>query len=374
MKLRQVGLILCMLVYLVAGCGADDGDGDSPNAQAAGSAYVRVGCMLLPFADISVDGTVMWQNMVYPYITDYETIGAGTHTLRVAAANGGAGPEASIELDLEADHRYLVVSYGNIAMQTNHELMIVDETEAVNGIAEDHASIMFLHFLSGTPGLDGYVGEVRQVENLTYGTPGFLQTPVGEFQVAITPTGMPDMVMYEDTYTGLPQTHTVVAMLGTPFNPKLYMNVYTPLDMLSFFNVLADYGGYYDETRSLLTMADMIEDLGGEGPLTVFAPWDSMYIDPEFRNIPDVRDDPEKLAQAMQYYMVPDNVPPYLLYFRAELPTLQGTALRVLGEPDDDWPGQPDIWLNGNTRVRQDYRVSNGVLYELEGLVSPFVE
>ncbi|MCD4687193.1 MAG: fasciclin domain-containing protein [Anaerolineae bacterium] len=373
MKLRQVGIVLCVLVCLVVGCGADSGDGDSSNAQAAasGSAYVRVGCMLLPFADISMDGAVVWENMVYPYISDYELVSAGAHTLQVTATDGGAGPEASIDLDLEADHRYLIVSYGNIAMQSDHALLVVDETEVVNGLAEDHASILFVHMLSGTPGLDGYIDGALLGENLTYGTAGFFETPTGEFQVAITPTGLPDMVMYEDTYNGLSQTYSVVAMLGTPFNPKIYMNVYTTLDMLSFFNHLADVGGYYDETRDLLTSAGVIEELAGPGPLTVFAPWDSVYIDPAFRDIPDVRDDPTRLTEAMRYYIVPENVPPYVLYHRTELLTLQGTPLLITSQQRAN-PERPEMRLNGGARAYQDYRTSNGVLYEFGGLVTPF--
>jgi hypothetical protein len=374
MKLRQVRVVWVVLVCLaVAVCrtGSDDGD-HRAKAAVNGSAQVRVACILLPLADISVDGDVLLDNMVYPYISDYQTISAGAHTLTVAP-HEGSGPEASIDLDLAADRQYLVVSYGNIAMQSDHAIFVVDETEAVAGIAEDHASIIFLNLLNGSPGLDGYINGELAMENLTFGTAGTFVAPTGEFQVMITPTGMPDMVLSEDPYTGLPHTHTVVVMLGTPFDPKIYMTVYTPLDMLSFFNVLADYGEYYDETRELLTSAAVIEELAGPGPLTAFAPWDSSYINPVFSDVPDVRDDPAKLVEAMRYHIVPENVPPYLLYHRTELPTLQGMPLGVIGQPDDS-PSRPHIWINGAARARQDYRVSNGVLYELDGLISPFSE
>ncbi len=372
MKLKQVGVVCVVLVCLAVAVAGSYRDAGHNRARAAmnGSAQVRVACILLPFANVSVDGTILLDNMVYPYISDYQAISAGTHTLTVTP-NAGDGPAASIDLDLAADHQYLVVSYGNIARQSDHAILVVDETEAVAGIAADHASIIFLNLLNGSPGLDGYINGELAMENLTYGTAGRFVAPTGEFQVQITPTGMPSMALSEEPYTGLPQTHTVVVMLGTVFNPKIYLTVYTPLDMLSFFNVLADYGEYYDETRDLLTSAGVIEELAGPGPLTVFAPWDSSYINPEFRHIPDVRDDPAKLIEAMRYHIVPENVPPYLLYQRTELPTLQGTPLSVIGQPDDS-PSRPHIWINGAARARQDYRVSNGVLYELDGLISPF--
>ncbi len=373
-RLMNIGLLLLTCI-VAAGCNSENDDGEENSAQATarGSAQIRVGCMLFPVADFSMDGAVLLETMVYPYISDYQTVSAGEHTFRAAAAEGADGPEASLDLALEADHRYLIVSYGNIATQSDHVLLAVDETDAVASIAEDHASIIFLHLLSGAPGLDGYINGELQMENLTYGTAGFFETPTGEFQVGITLTKMPNLMLYEDVYSGLPQTHTVVAMLGTPFNPELYTNVYTPLDMLSFFNHLADIGGYYDETRELLTSSSVINDLAGPGPLTVFAPWDAVYIDPAFDGVPDVRDDPVRLAEAMRYYIVPENVPPYMLYHRTELPTLQGTALEVSNEPAEG-PSRPHLWLNRSARAYQDYRVSNGVLYELGGLVTPFSE
>lgn len=372
MKLRQVGLVLIVLVCMaLTACGSES-ENDDNRAKAAGSAQVRVASMLLPFADISVDGDMLLDNMVYPYISDYATVSAGEHTLTVAP-HEGSGPEASADLDLAADHRYLIVSYGNIAMQSDHAILVVDETEGVARIAEDHASIIFLNLLSGSPGLDGYINGEKRMDNLTFGTAGAFVAPVGEFQVMITPAGMPDVALSEEPYIGLPQTHTVVAMLGTPFDPKLYLTVYTPLDMLSFFYVLADYGEYCDETRELLTSAGVIEELAGPGPLTAFAPWDSSYINPEFRHIPDVRNDPAKLVEAMRYHIVPEYVPPYLLYHRTELPTLQGSPLSVIGQPDDS-PSRPHIWIDGKARARQDFRTSNGVLYELDGLISPFSE
>lgn len=367
MKLKQVGIVVVALVCLLATIGGSD---YRASAAASDSAQVRVACILLPFADISVDGDMLLENMVYPYISDYQPVSAGAHTLTVAPHEGN-GPEASIDLDLAADHQYLVVSYGNIASQSDHAIFVVDETEAVAGIAEDHASIIFLNLLNGSPGLDGYINDELLAENLTYGSAGMFSAPTGDFQVLITPTGMPGMVLSEEPYTGLPQTHTVVVMLGTLFNPKIYVSVYSPLDMLSFFNVLADYGGYYDDTRELLNSAGVIEELAGPGPLTAFAPWDSSYLNPVFGDVPDVRDDPVKLVEAMRYHIVPENVPPYLLYHRTELPTLQGMPLSVIGQQDDS-PSRPHIWINGAARARQDYRVSNGVLYELDGLISPF--
>ena len=363
----KLGVVLFILIgFVMAGCGSDSDSLSAVHADAAanGNAQVRVGCMLFPLADFQMDGGGLFENMVYPYISDYQAVGAGDHMFRAIAAGDADGPEASLDVTLEADHRYLIVSYGNIATQSDHALLLVDETEAVAGLTEEGGSLLFLHLLNGAPGLDGYVNGEQQVENLTYGTAAFLEIPIREFQVAITPAGMQDMVLYEAEYTGLPQTHTVVTMSGSPLNPNLYTSVYTPLDMLSFFNHLADIGEYYDETRTLLTASNVIDELAGPGPLTVFAPWDSVYIDPTFRDVPDVRDDPARLADAMRYYIVPENVPPYVLYHRTSLPTLQGTPLQV----------SDGLWLNGAAHVYQDYRVSNGVLYELEGLLTPFGE
>jgi uncharacterized surface protein with fasciclin (FAS1) repeats len=68
------------------------------------------------------------------------------------------------------------------------------------------------------------------------------------------------------------------------------------------------------------------------------------------------------------YYIVPENLPPYILYHRTELTTLQGSPLAVTLTTVNSYP---HFLLNNVSLVHQDYRLSNGVLYEIEETLLP---
>jgi hypothetical protein len=371
MKLRVVVLVV-VIIALVGGASscssgakADDGKReDTPAAQ------VRVGCMFHPFSTVSIDGSPFLENMVYPYISDYQSVSAGNHTLTVMPRDGNVELAASLDLDLGDGHQYLVVSYGNVPLQSDHALMIIDETEMVSQIAEDHASLIFIHLVVAAPGLNAQANGETFFENLTYGQAAMVNAPIGQFEASVTLAPLPDVEVYSDTFNGLPHTHTVITMIGSPLDSNVYMTVFSPLNMAEFFAQMAPIVGYYDEVRDMLAMSGLDDELSGEGPFTVFAPWDSTFLDIPGSVQEKLRTDPVQVTDIMRYHVVPEYLTPLDLFYRSKISTLQGFPIAITVDPPNGID-RPHLWINGIAKTYQDYRVSNGVFYEHAAVLLP---
>lgn len=357
-----------LLVGIASGC-SSDAQAEESNLQAA-SAQVRVGGLFFPISTVNIDGAPFLENLVYPYISDYHTVSAGEHALTVLPKDGNFDLAASIDLDLQANHQYLLVSYGNVLLQSDHKLMLIDETEMVSGISGDHSSVIFLHLVVAAPGLTIEAGGKVFFENLTYGQAAMVNAPIGEFETSVTLSTLPDIEVHSDTFYGIPHTHSVIAMIGSPLDANVYMTTFSPLNMVDFFAEMTTVIDYYDEAQNMLARSGMAEELSGEGPFTVFAPWDSKFMDVPGSVLERMRTDPGWVADVMRYHIVPEYLPPVDLFYQSELITLHGASIAVTVDPPDGID-RPHLWINGSAKTYQDYRVSNGVLYEHAAVLLP---
>ncbi len=138
------------------------------------------------------------------------------------------------------------------------------------------------------------------------------------------------------------------------------LDTQTPLNLLDFFTEVAEQGGYYDTALEMLNKSGVAEELSGPGPFTLFAPWDSSFV-----NV-STETDPARLKQVALYHVVAEDVSPYALYHRTKLATLEGSPLTVTTAD-----AQPYFTLNGSVGVHQAYHTSNGTLYEVDGVLTP---
>jgi hypothetical protein len=356
---RLFGIILLVVLVLsAAGCSSQHPD----KAAAKGSAQVRVACMFFPLADVSVDDQVVLDDMVYPFISDYLTVSAGSHTVKVVSSNSDKDA-ASLDLKLDDGHSYLVVSYGNLFTKSNHTLLLIDETETWTKVSEDQNWVLLLHLMAGAPAFDGYVEDERVLQDFSFGESYLYPVPARKFDMHMTLVDQPDLVIYQDESNGLPSTYTVVALTGTLLNPTMVYDVRSPKTLAEMFTGVAQVGEYYDTWLEMLQKSGVLEDLKGPGPFTMFAPWDADFINVSSDAI---LADPARLLDVLHYNIVPENLPPYVLFHRPELTTLQGASLTVATTDAD-----PFFLLNGSTKVYQDYRASNGVFYEVDGVLLP---
>jgi hypothetical protein len=343
-----------ILIVAVTGCSSED---SGKSHAAAGSAQIRVGNMVTPLIDVSLDNKTALDDLAYPYTSDYWTVSAGNHTLHLTSASG----EASIKLALSDGHSYLVAAYGSESEPT---LELIDETDALAQVSEERCPVLILHLVTGAPALDGYVAGEKLIDNLAFGQHAVFDMPLGDTEIQITPANMASLVIYNNPTTGLPNLYSMVALTGTLLEPRIVITSVSSLNLLDFFTGVAETGGYYDSARDMIEKSGLAETLSGPGPITVFAPWDSSFLDvPEFDTI---LADPTRLADTVRYHIVPENLPIYALAQRSTLTTQQGGTLTVTQNTSE-----PYIQLNNTVGVYHDYRVSNGVLYEVDEVLIP---
>jgi hypothetical protein len=361
MKIKQAVAWILLLVLAVSIMGCSGGSDNKASAN-KGEAQVRFAGMFFPLSDVSLDDKLVQDDLHYPFISDYQPVSAGKHAVRVASSSDESAA-AQIDLQLVEGHHYLVVSYGNLSKMSDHQLMVVDETDYRAQINPDENLVLFLHLVVGAPGVDGYVGDQRVLENATFAQPVLYHMPAGIISVKMTPANMPALVMFEeDDLNSLPNTYTVVAVLGSLLDPMIVYDIYTPMPLLDLFGYVAA-AGYYESWQQMLKQSGMDQTLAGPGPYTLFAPWDSSFM-----NVPldEILADPERLQAVMRYHVVPERISAAALFQRNELTTLQGGTLAVTWTTD-----KPYFRLNGGATVYQHYHASNGEFYELNTVLIP---
>ncbi len=356
---RLLGLtVVLVFVLSAAGCSSRS----SEKAAARGSAQVRVACLFFSQAHVSLDDQPLLDDLVYPFFSDYQTVSAGKHTMQVVSATSDRGA-ASLDLNLDDGHSYLVVSYGNLFTKSDHTLMVIDETETWTKLTEDQNWVLLLHLIAGAPAFDGYIENEQVMRSFAFGQSFLFPVPAREFDMHMTIVDKPDLILYQDTSDGLPMTYTVVALTGTLLNPTMVYDVRSPKTLAEVFTDLAQVGGYYDTWLEMLQKSGMIDQLQGPGPFTLFAPWDADFINASTNAL---LADPARLGDVVRYNVVPEYLPPAVLYHRTELTTLQGAPLTVTTAGDS-----PYFRLNGSARVYQDYHASNGIFYEVDEVLQP---
>ncbi len=211
MTIRRVFVSLFVLALLLPGCSGDSKD--QKKTESRGSAQIRVASMAFPLVDVNLDDQMILDDMIYPFISDYQTVSAGKHSLHVTPSSGnGASNAASLDLTLDDGHSYLIVSYGSAA---DYTLKLIDETDTLSKIGPDQNWILILHLVPGGPALDGYIAGNLTVENLAYGEERLYAAPTGPFEWKMTMAGMSDLALYQQTNTGLPSVYTVVTITGS---------------------------------------------------------------------------------------------------------------------------------------------------------------
>ncbi|MBI5960269.1 MAG: fasciclin domain-containing protein [Chloroflexi bacterium] len=361
MKVKHIITWGALLVVALSVMGCSTG-GENKASASKEMAQIRFACLFFPLADISIDGQTALDDMVFPFISDYMDLSTGSHTLQVVSADGENGPAAQLEVKLETGHHYLAVSYGNVSQKSDHALKLIDETDYLSQINKDENLVLFLHLVNAAPGLDGYVQDQRVMENVSFGEAYFYHMPAGEVMTKMTPANLPGLVLYEDDTNSLPNTYTVVAVLGTILEPKIVYDITSNSNLVELFNGVAS-GEYFDYWQQMLQQSGMAETLAGPGPFTVFAVWDSGFMDVA---LDEINADPAKWQEIARYHIVPERVPAYQLFHRSQLTTLQGSSLTVRSTD-----AKPYFTLNDSAQVYQNYHASNGDFYEMDTLLIP---
>lgn len=125
----------------------------------------------------------------------------------------------------------------------------------------------------------------------------------------------------------------------------------------------------------LVTAADLVETLQGEGPFTVFAPTNDAFAALDAETLETLQDPANKdqLAAVLTYHVVPEELDAAKVTELAEngetIKTVQGEELTPKVED-----GEVTITdANGNTVtvVQADVMTSNGVVHVIDGVLTP---
>jgi uncharacterized surface protein with fasciclin (FAS1) repeats len=285
----------------------------------------------------------------FPFTTDSVTVPAGRHTLS-AAITGHDGVSASTSFDLAASHDYsLVVSGEHGAGEV--EFVLVDHDDLPLEVTSSAAILVNLY----SEALDVYFDDTLVVESLAEQTHAFVSVPISDFTISVIAAGQIEDVLYTTDGSGLPNTtYLGVSRSSTSGD---FQNIQHMSSNLNAGDYLAALGNEseFSRIRAILDSVGQLETLNGDGAFTLFLPVNGVLVDVA-----------EDVLPEPGYYLVPQNLPPYMLTAHDTLETLSGEAASLdFGDTESgywEFNGAPILW---------DVRVANGVIYAIEGLMLP---
>lgn len=298
-------------------------------------------------ADIAVDDTVMFQNVSFPFTTNFIAVPAGTHALRTTIT-GNQAATATHELELSAGHDYSVIVSGEYDAG-NVEFVVVDHTDLPLQQTSSAAILVNLY----PDAIDVYFNDTRVAESIARTGHAVFSVPLQSFTVSVTSAGQAGNVLYSSDGSGVPNT-TYLAVTWASTSGDL-QNVQHLSSDLTAAEYLQSLGGETELSSSsaLIGPGELLDALNGDDPLTIFLPTNDVLADVAQDALPD-----------LAHHVVPQNLPPYVLPGHNTLETISGQSvtLRFSDTESGYWEinGAPILW---------DVRVANGVIYAIEGLV-----
>ena len=204
--------LLGLMAALLAIIGAVAIGGGDVSAQ-AGNARLRVlhASPDAPNVDVYLDGSEAVNNLAFNSITDYVSVPAGPHAVKVypASANGTGTPAIDVpSLTLDAGKDYTVVAVGQLAAIEG--LVLTDNNAAP---AAGKAHIRIVHAAPGAPNVDIFVaGAGVVVPNLPFKqASNYLPLDAGSYDLEVRAAGSATAVL------SLPDTALEAGKVYTAF-------------------------------------------------------------------------------------------------------------------------------------------------------------
>lgn len=329
--------------------------------QDAPETKIRLIQMVLPQADVWLDGEIIWPNLHYVITSDLAAIEPGTHTLAISAV-GSTEPVASVEIEAVEGHQYTVATMGEYETPTPN-LVVIDETTVLANYQDTGSNAIIIQNGVGAPPVDVFFVDSIVMTELGFGEYGLAAAPLGLFTAGATAVGQPDTILFESEYFAVPGT-TAIAYLTGAF-PDIHRNFFT-----STQDNMPDYlmaSAALPESRvsvlvDLLTTTGLLEMLD-QGEFTLFAPSNAAFaaLSGGIMNL----DDPTTLVETMSYHVVPEYLSPNELVGEHTVTSLNGATLDVAYTPGESFT------VNGTANLVLQFRVGNGIIYLIDGVLVP---
>lgn len=323
------------------------------HAQDADMAQLRI--MQLSFVpDVSATVTIeldkqpLFENISFPFTTDYATIPAGDHQLTLTVVDAD-DISASTELILESGHTYSVIAEGDYSADAV-QFVLIDEGNVSLDTTGSAAIVVNL-----TPvEFDIYIEDELALDDLSTGAISYLSLPLIEFTAYGTFDGDSSERVEIDTFSAMPNT-VVLAVARYTDSGELQTIFHRSSDL-----TIADYvratvpATVFHVSASALSLLDELELLNDDGRYTVFLPHNDTFEVFDLESLPDV----------MSNHIVPENLPPTILPQHETLTTINGDTVTLqFGDTESGYweiEGAPILW---------DVRLRNGTLYVIDGVI-----
>ncbi len=327
--------------------------------QAQGDDPARLRMMQLSYLpeiraviDIVLDDTLIFEDIGWPFATDYVEVAAGEHTLTTTLVDQPV-TSASTIITLEAGRSYSVIVAGDYSQQIT--FTIVEETEL---LAEADGSTAIIVNLTGQPISNVTVDGALTLSEISPSGYGFLALPPTEATIG----GMVGDLAYSEVFTPHANTDFLIAVLSMPSGePQIIYHRSSRLTIAEYLRSIHE-GAQFARVAELLAQTDTLDTLSADEDYTLFLPVNGMVDDLiDANHIPDAA----QLGDLFAAHIAAQNLPPYALPQYEALTMLAGnTASLNFGTTDSGYweiEGVPILW---------DVRLANGVIYGIDGVIN----
>lgn len=298
-------------------------------------------------ADISVDDTAMFQNVSFPFTTDFISVPAGTHVLRTMIT-GHESAAAMQAIELTASHDYSVIVSGEYGAG-NVDFVVVDHTDLP--LQETSSAAILVNLYPNA--IDVYFDDTRVAESIARTDHAVFSVPLQSFTASVTSAGRTDDVLHTSDYAGLPNTtYLAVTWASTSGDLQIVQHLSSDLTAAEYLQSLSGETEL-SSSSALIEPGELLDALDGDGPLTIFVPTNDVLADVAQDTLPD-----------LAHYAIPQHLPPYTLSGHNTLATISGQRLTL-----DFGDTESGYWEINGAPILWDVRVANGIIYALEGLV-----
>lgn len=301
------------------------------------------------FINIWFDDDLVFENVVFPFTTDYVELSPGTHTITTAVAMEEP-PVAAVTLNLEAGQSYTVIVDGDYSVGSVDFTLIPE-----NDLPLDETGSAAILVNQLREPIDAYIDDELIVEGLNPNDYALRSLPNRVLLITVTRAGDPDTIIYEVGGEALPNTTLLAVVIGSNAeDATLLLQRTSDLPITDYLKAhLSD--GAFRAAAELLLETDVLAGLESDTDYTLFLPSNAS-------GVAELSD--QDLAEMLSNHITEGSLPPYAL-IGTETLTMTGSleATLVYGETESGYweiEGAPILW---------DVQVANGIIYYIDGVI-----
>lgn len=302
--------------------------------------------------DVDLDGSIIFEDIGWPFATDYVEIATGEHKLTTTLVDQPAA-SASTGITLEAGHSYSVIVDGDYSQQI--AFVVVEETDL---LAEADGSTAIIVNLTEQAISNVTIDDAPVLSEIPAGDYGFLALPLAEATIG----GMVGELEYSDIFTPHANTDFLIAVRLQPSGePQVIYHRSSRLTIADYLQSIHE-GAQFARVAELLAQTDILDSLADDGAYSLFLPVNGVVDDLIAANlIPDAA----QLGGLFATHITTQNLPPYALPQAETLTMLAGNTVSLnFGATDSGYweiEGAPILW---------DVRLANGVIYGIDSVIN----